>query len=89
MLSDMIWYGNNNLFFVSLVLVSLKNQRYWQGLFFEPSVMRGGEGIMGPHHNFVAIIPMIMKFGTEIELDLFYTMATKKLINYYYVIMTS
>ena len=39
--------------------------------FFEPSVMEGG------HHNFVVIAPMIMKFGTGVKLDLFYTMITK------------
>ena len=32
-----------------------------------------------PHHNFVAIAPMIMKFG-GVELDVFYTMATKKFV---------
>ena len=30
-----------------------------------------------PHHNFVVVAPMIMKFGTVVELDVFYTMATK------------
>ena len=44
--------------------------------FFEPSVMGGHEG---PHHNFVGIAPMIMKFGTGVKLDLFYTMVAKKL----------
>ena len=33
----------------------------------------GGEGYEGPHHNFVVIDPMIMKFGTGIKLDVFYT----------------
>ena len=28
-------------------------------------------------HNFVAIAPMITKFGTVIKIDVFYTMATK------------
>ena len=41
------------------------------GFFFEPSVMGGG------HHNFVVIALMIMKFGTGVKLDVFYTMATK------------
>ena len=27
-----------------------------------------------PHHNFVIIALMIMKFGTGIQLDVFYTM---------------
>ena len=32
--------------------------------FFEPSVMGGGgEGMMSPHHKFVVIVPMIMKFA--------------------------
>ena len=43
--------------------------------FFEPSVMGGGHE--GPHHNFVVIAPMIMKFGTGVKLDVFYTMVTK------------
>ena len=34
-----------------------------------------GAGHEGPHHNFVVIAPMIMKFG--VKLDAFYTMATK------------
>ena len=32
--------------------------------FFEPSVMGSGGGHKGPHHNFVVVAPMIMKFGT-------------------------
>ena len=31
------------------------------------------------HHNFVVIAPMIMKFATGVELDVFYTMVTKNL----------
>ena len=30
-----------------------------------------------PHHNFVVIAPMIMKFGTGVKLEVFYTMVTK------------
>ena len=30
-----------------------------------------------PHHNFVVIAPMIMKFGTGINLDVFDTMVRK------------
>ena len=38
--------------------------------FFQPSVMGGGRGAMrAPNHNFVVIAPMIMKFGTDIKLD--------------------
>ena len=42
--------------------------------FFELSVMGGHEG---PHHNFVVIPPMIMKFDTGVKLNVFYTMVTK------------
>ena len=38
-----------------------------------------GEGHKGPHHNFV-IAPMIMKFGTGVKLDVFYTMVTKQFV---------
>ena len=31
-----------------------------------------------PHHSFVVIAPMIMKFGTDVKLDVFYTMVTKE-----------
>ena len=31
----------------------------------------------GPHHNFVIIAPMIMKLGTGVKLDVFYTMVQK------------
>ena len=41
--------------------------------FFEPSVMGG-------NHNFVVIAPMIMKFGTGVKLDVFYTMVTKTFV---------
>ena len=47
--------------------------------FFEPSVMGGGE-MKPPHHNFVVIYPMIMKFKTVVKLDEFYTMVTKKFV---------
>ena len=56
---------------------------------FEPSVMAGGGGggHKSPHHNFVAIAQMIMKF---VKLDVFYTMVTKNLLRHYdYVIMMS
>ena len=33
----------------------------------------------GGHHNFVVITPMIMKFGTGVKQDVFYTMVTKNL----------
>ena len=37
-------------------------------------------GHEGPHHNFVVIAPMIMKFGTGVKLDVFYTMVTKTIV---------
>ena len=43
--------------------------------FFEPSVMEGVHE--GPHHNFVVVAPMIMKFGIGIKLDVFYIMLKK------------
>ena len=39
-----------------------------------------GGGMRAPHHNFVVIAPMIMKFGTYVKLDVFYTMVTKKFV---------
>ena len=48
--------------------------------FFELSVMGGGGGTRVPHHNFVVIAVMIMKFGTGIKLDVFYTMVTKTFV---------
>ena len=45
--------------------------------FFEPSVMGGHED---PHHNFVVFALMIMKFGTDVKLDVFYTMVTKEFV---------
>ena len=34
----------------------------------------------GPNHNFVVISPMIIKFGTGVNLDVFFTMVTKKFV---------
>ena len=34
----------------------------------------------GPHHTFVVIALMIMKFGTGVKLDVFYTIVTKKFV---------
>ena len=36
-------------------------------------------GMRVPHHNFVVIAPMIIKFGTGVKLDVFYAMATENL----------
>ena len=33
-----------------------------------------------PHHNFVVIAPMLMKFGTGVKLDVFYTIVAKKFV---------
>ena len=44
-------------------------------------VVRGGGGFMrAPQHNFVVVVSKIMKFGTGIKLDVFYTMVTKKFV---------
>ena len=47
------------------------------GFFKKPSIKGGGHEV--PHHNFVVIAPMIIKFGTGVKLDVFYTMVTKNL----------
>ena len=39
-----------------------------------------GGGHDAPHHKFVVIAPMIMKFGRDIKLDVFYTMVSKKFV---------
>ena len=39
-----------------------------------------GGGHEGPHHNFVVIAPMIMKFGTGVKLDVIYTMVTRNFV---------
>ena len=54
----------------------------------------GEGGHEGPsHHNFVVIVPMIIKFGTGVKLDVFYTIVekivTSLLLRHYVVIMTS
>ena len=48
--------------------------------FFEPSVIGGG-GDERPHHNFVVIAPIIKKFGTDIKLDVFYTVVAKSFVS--------
>ena len=35
--------------------------------------------MMAVHHNFNVIPPMIMKFGTGMKLEVFYTMGAKNL----------
>ena len=49
---------------------------YFTRAFYELSVMGGGH----PHHRFVVIAPMIMKIGIGINLDVFYTMVSKKFV---------
>ena len=40
-------------------------------------------------HNFVVVALMIIKFGTSMKLDAFYTIVTTSLCrHYYYIIMT-
>ena len=50
------------------------------GFFGTVSHWGGGGGEGGGHHNFVVIAPMIMKSGTAIKLDVFYTMVTKMFV---------
>ena len=40
----------------------------------------GGGGHEGPYHDFVVIALMIIKFGTGVNHDVFYTMVTKKFV---------
>ena len=40
----------------------------------------GGGGPKGPHYNFVVTAPKIMKFGTSIKLDAFYTVVAKNFV---------
>ena len=44
---------------------------------FSGTVSHGG--MRAPQHNFAVIALMIMKFGTGIKLNVFYTMVTKRL----------
>ena len=47
--------------------------------FFGSSVLGGG-GHDAPHHNFIVIALMIMKFGTGMKLDILHTMVRKKFV---------
>ena len=47
------------------------NRQSWGG---------GGGGMRASNRNFVVITPMIMKFGTNIKLDVFYTMVTETFV---------
>ena len=33
-----------------------------------------------PHHNFAVVVPIIMKFGTSVKLDVYYTVITKNFV---------
>ena len=44
------------------------------------TVSHEGGAMRAPHHNFVAISLMIMKFGTGVNLDVFYKMVTKEFV---------
>ena len=50
----------------------------WHGLFWNRQSWGGGQE--SPHHNFVVIPPMIMKFPTGVKLDAFLTMITIKFV---------
>ena len=58
------------MFSVGLTLFDL-------GFFGTVSHGGGGGGHKGPHNNFVVIALMIVKFGTVIKLNVFYTTVTK------------
>ena len=46
----------------------------WHELFWTVSLGGGGGGALWlPHHNFVVVVPMNMKFGTDMKLVEFYT----------------
>ena len=47
-----------------------------------------GEGHEGPHHNFVVIALMIMKFGTDVKLDVFYKKIVTSLLSRHYDVIT-
>ena len=52
--------------------------------FWTVSHWGGGEGegddVPSPHHNFVVIASVIIKFGTCMKLDVFYTNGNKKFV---------
>ena len=49
----------------------------WHGLFLNRQLWGA---MRAPHHNFVVIAPMTMQFGTDVKLDVFYTMVPKKFV---------
>ena len=56
-------------------LLLLRLPQFYVG-FMRPLAVRGHHG---PHHNFVAYAPIILKFGTGMHLDLFYTVVKMNL----------
>ena len=57
------------------------------GFFLTVSYAGGGGGMRAPHHSFVVIALMIIKFGTDIKLDVFYKkLVTSLLLRNYDVI---
>ena len=44
------------------------------------TISYGGASWPPPHHNFVVFPLMIIKFGTDIKLDVFYTMVAKPFV---------
>ena len=51
------------------------------GFFLNSQSWGGGGGWHDvPHHTFVVIAPMIMKFGRGVKLDVFYTLVSKKFV---------
>ena len=64
----------------STALIALPTLTLFEMGFFELSVMEGGGGMRAPHHNFIVVAPMILKFGTGIKRDAFYTMVTKTFV---------
>ena len=49
-------------------------------VFFNRSSCGGGGGMSVLHHHFVVVALMIMKFGTGIKIDVFYTMVAKTFV---------
>ena len=62
------------MLFISFVTFITTLQMYDLTLFdmgFVNRQLRGGGGGGGAHHSFVVIALMIMKFGTDVRLDVF------------------
>ena len=68
------WSNDLNFFVLNTVVRGLP---YFTQAFL--NFQSWGGGHEDPHHNFVVVAPMIMKFGIGIKLDVFYTTVTKNL----------